>query len=58
MEHAEAVFSDTQLEKLILSSDAIMVGRGDLAVEIRSAEQYLILWRAIFSVQIKRSRCA
>ncbi|WP_353375917.1 pyruvate kinase [Microbulbifer sp. SSSA007] len=38
IERAEAVSSDAHLEKLILASDAIMVARGDLAVEIGDAE--------------------
>ncbi|MCO1335021.1 pyruvate kinase [Microbulbifer sp. OS29] len=38
IERAEAVSNDARLEKLILASDAIMVARGDLAVEIGDAE--------------------
>ncbi len=38
IERAEAVASDRHLDRLILASDAIMVARGDLAVEIGEAQ--------------------
>ncbi|WP_346838021.1 pyruvate kinase [Microbulbifer sp. SAOS-129_SWC] len=38
IERAEAVASDAHLDRMILASDAIMVARGDLAVEIGDAE--------------------
>jgi len=38
IERAEAVASDDVLDQLIISSDAVMVARGDLCVEIGDAE--------------------
>ena len=38
IERAEAVADEAKLDQLILASDAIMVARGDLAVEIGDAE--------------------
>ncbi|WP_295164419.1 pyruvate kinase [uncultured Buchnera sp.] len=38
IERAEAVFDQNSIESIILSSDAIMIARGDLGVEIGDAE--------------------
>ena len=38
IERAEAVFDQNAIENIILSSDAIMIARGDLGVEIGDAE--------------------
>ncbi|WP_237057380.1 pyruvate kinase [Microbulbifer sediminum] len=52
IERAEAVADEANLDRLILASDAVMVARGDLAVEIGDAE--------LMGVQkylIRRARC-
>ena len=50
IERAEAVSSEETLDSIILASDAVMVARGDLGVEIGDAEligiQKLIINRA------------
>jgi pyruvate kinase len=47
IERAEAVINDESLDELILASDAVMVARGDLGVEIGDAELVAVQKRII-----------